>query len=56
MFLKITNESPKEKAIFNLMPFLEKNLDKDPYSEVAQIDDGKVIFESDKNQVAFQAL
>lgn len=56
IFIELKNESSTNDAYFDLMPYLEKSVSKDPSSEIAQLDDGKVLFETDSKRIMFKGL
>ena len=55
VFLKIKNKG-KTDAVFDMDVYNRRNMQTDPYSEVALKNEGKVIFDTDTNSVSFDKL
>lgn len=55
VFLRVTNKK-EELSIYEISLFNERDLDNNPYSEVAQGDGGKVEIETDNNVIHFHPI
>lgn len=56
LFIKVENEGDNELSIFNLNIFNEKHLDKNPYSEIAEGNDGRVLFNTSNFVISFDSI
>lgn len=56
VFMKVINQSDKKPAYFDMMGYVEKNMETSPYSEVNLRNNGIVKFDTDHYTVSFDAL
>ena len=54
--IKIKNENKKVPAFFDMSAYIERDMTTSPYSEVTQLEDGRVIYETESKKIKFKAL
>ena len=56
MFIQVKNKGDTKLSIFNLNIFNEKHLESNPYSDIKQGNDGRVLFNTSNFNITFDAI